>query len=68
MTNSEQPGNGDRPEVTSRRTAIRRWAKYVRTHDDAEWSGQQNVPIDSQLQSATERAGSGGTDPVRCYQ
>ena len=28
------------------------WAEYVRTHPDKEWSRQQNVIINSQLQSA----------------
>ena len=30
------------------------WANYVNTHSDEEWSRQQNVLIDSQLQSARE--------------
>ena len=44
---------------------IKRWAEYVRTHDDEEWSRQQNRLIDSQLQSANELAAAGETDPVR---
>lgn len=28
------------------------WAEYVKTHSDKEWSRQQNVLINSQLQSA----------------
>ena len=44
---------------------IKRWAEYVRTHDDREWSRQQNRLIDSQLQSANEMAAEGDTDPVR---
>ena len=31
---------------------VLRWAKYVRTHDDKDWSQQQNVIINSALQSA----------------
>ena len=44
---------------------IKRWAEYVRTHDDSEWSRQQNRLIDSQLQSANEMAAADETDPVR---
>ncbi|ELZ39198.1 hypothetical protein C463_17303 [Halorubrum californiense DSM 19288] len=44
---------------------IKQWAEYVRTHDDGEWSRQQNRLIDSQLQSANEMAAAGDTDPVR---
>lgn len=29
-----------------------RWADFVRTHPDEEWSAQQNVLINSQLKSA----------------
>lgn len=31
---------------------VRRWAEYVRTHSDKEWSRQQNVIINSALRSA----------------
>jgi len=31
---------------------VRFWANYVRTHSDKEWSRQQNVLIDSQIESA----------------
>ncbi|GAB3410386.1 hypothetical protein GCM10027435_00950 [Haloparvum alkalitolerans] len=37
-----------------RRAFVISWAASVRTHDDAEWSRQGNVLIDSQLQSARE--------------
>lgn len=50
--------------VEKRRTFIRRWAEYVCTHDDEEWSRQQNKLIDSQLQTANEMARRGDTDPV----
>ena len=42
---------------------IKQWAECVRTHDDEEWSRQQNRLIDSQLQSANELAAAGDTDP-----
>lgn len=35
-----------------RREFVRLWAEYVRTHDDEEWSRQQNVIINSALKSA----------------
>lgn len=28
---------------------IKFWAEYVKTHDDEEWSEQQNIIIDSQI-------------------
>tara|TARA_Y100000310_G_scaffold327446_1_gene393830 strand:+ start:11607 stop:11831 length:225 start_codon:yes stop_codon:yes gene_type:complete len=31
---------------------VKYWANYVRTHPDKEWSKQQNVIINSQIQSA----------------
>ncbi|MBI1972943.1 hypothetical protein HYS50_02980 [Candidatus Woesearchaeota archaeon] len=31
---------------------VKRWAEYVKTHSDKEWSEQQNIIINSQLQSA----------------
>lgn len=30
------------------------WANYIQTHPDKEWSKQQNVLINSVLQSATQ--------------
>jgi len=30
------------------------WANYVRTHSDKEWSEQQNILINSQMQSARQ--------------
>lgn len=50
--------------VEQRREFIRRWARYIRTHDDAVWSEQQNTLIDAQLESANEMARNGQTDPV----
>ena len=32
---------------------IDEWAKYVRTHDDKDWSRQQNVIINSCLRTAS---------------
>jgi len=31
---------------------VDKWAKYVRTHNDRDWSRQQNVIINSCLQNA----------------
>ncbi len=28
---------------------VKFWANYIKTHDDKEWSRQQNVIIDSQM-------------------
>lgn len=53
-----------RQNFEARRAFIKRWAKHVRTHDDEEWSRQQNRLIDSQLQTANEMARRGDTDPV----
>ncbi len=35
-----------------RKKFIQTWAEYVRTHDDQDWSHQQNIIINSALQSA----------------
>lgn len=43
------------PQPTERKNRlafVSYWAEYVRTHEDADWSKQQKVLIDSQLQSA----------------
>ena len=32
---------------------VTRWAEYVRSHDDREWSRQQNLIINSALRTAT---------------
>ncbi|SDY83887.1 hypothetical protein [Halopenitus persicus] len=65
MLNSREFEDGRRRNTEQRRAMIKRWAEYVRTHDDEEWSRQQNRLIDSQLQSANEMAAAGDTDPVR---
>lgn len=35
-----------------RKSFVYKWAEYVRTHSDREWSKQQNVIINSALKSA----------------
>jgi hypothetical protein len=65
MLNSETFDADQRQNTERRRAMIKQWAAYVRTHDDSEWSRQQNRLINSQLQSANEMALSGDTDPVR---
>ncbi|RLM76616.1 hypothetical protein DVK05_16420 [Halorubrum sp. Atlit-8R] len=65
MLNSQELKDDHRRNTEQRRAMIKRWAEYVRTHDDSEWSRQQNRLIDSQLQSANEMAAAGETDPVR---
>ena len=37
---------------TERKRFVHQWATYIRTHDDKIWSKQQNVIINSALQSA----------------
>lgn len=64
MPDSEPPDRSSQTNVESRRAAIKQWAEYVRTHDDEEWSRQQNRLIDSQLETANELAARGDTDPV----
>lgn len=65
MLNSQEFEGDQRRNMEQRRAMIKRWAEYVRTHDDEEWSRQQNRLIDSQLQSANDLAATGDTDPVR---
>ena len=43
------PGKDNRE---ARMKFVRYWAQYVRNHDDEVWSKQQNVLINSQVQSA----------------
>lgn len=69
-SNPDGPDPGDlaadrRRNAEDRRAFVRRWAEYVRSHDDEEWSRRQNRLVDSQLQTANEMAASGETDPVR---
>lgn len=65
MMNSEEFEKARRQNADRRRALIKRWAEFVRSHDDEEWSRQQNTLINSQLQSANEVAANGDTDPVR---
>lgn len=65
MLNSQEFEDDQRRNMEHRREMIKQWAAYVRTHDDKEWSRQQNRLIDSQLQSANDMAAAGDTDPVR---
>lgn len=64
MPDSEPPNRSSQANVESRRAAIKRWAEYVRTHDDEEWSRKQNRLIDSQLETANELAARGEIDPA----
>lgn len=34
---------------------VEKWAEYVRTHPDKEWSEQQKILIDSQFKSAGQK-------------
>lgn len=65
MLNSNEFEDDHRRNTEQRQAMIKRWAEYVRTHDDSDWSRQQNRLIDSQLQSANDMAAAGDTDPVR---
>ncbi len=44
-----KPGKDNREE---RMNFVRYWAEYVRTHPDEDWSRQQNILINSQMQAA----------------
>ncbi len=65
MLNSKGFEKTQRHNTRKRRAMIKRWAEYVRTHDESEWSAQQNRLINSQLRTANEMARAGDTDPVR---
>ena len=65
MLNSKEFNDDQRRNTERRRSMIKQWAEYVRTHDDKEWSRQQNRLINAQLQSANDMAAAGDTDPVR---
>ena len=68
MLNSEEFERSQRKNIEDRRAFIKYWAEYVRTHDDEEWSRQQNKLIDSQLESANEMARNGDTVPATFAQ
>lgn len=65
MPDSNELNSSQTKSIEQRRKFIKQWAEYVRTHDDEEWSCQQNKLIDSQIQSANESAKRGDTDPAR---
>ena len=44
-----KPGKDNREE---RMNFVEYWAEYVRTHPSKDWSRQQNILINSQIQSA----------------
>jgi len=44
-----KPGKTNKED---RMNFVRYWAEYVRTHDDEDWSKQQKVLIDSQLENS----------------
>lgn len=44
-----KPGKGNRED---RMNFVEYWADYVRTHPDEDWSKQQKIIIDSQIQNA----------------
>ncbi|MFB6178648.1 MAG: hypothetical protein ABEI77_02855 [Halorientalis sp.] len=64
MLSSEEFERTQQQNTKERRAFIKRWAEYVRTHDDEEWSRQQNKLIDTQIESANELASRGETDPA----
>jgi len=41
-----------RTNSEDRKNFVKYWAHYVRTHSDEEWSKQQNILINSQMQNA----------------
>jgi len=47
--NKLKPG---RTNAEERMNFVEYWAEYVRTHPDEDWSKQQKMLIDSQLQNA----------------
>lgn len=46
---SLKPGKNNKED---RMNFVRYWAEYVRTHNDKDWSKQQKVLIDSQIENA----------------
>mgnify|MGYP001594998300 FL=1 len=47
--------NPGRNNTEGRMNFVKYWAEYVKTHVDEDWSSQQKVLIDSQMQNAKER-------------
>jgi hypothetical protein len=50
--NLEELKNDRQRNSEERMKFIEFWANYVKTHSDKEWSKQQNVLIDSQIEHA----------------
>lgn len=44
-----KPGKSNEED---RMNFVKYWAEYVRTHDDEDWSKQQKILIDSQIENA----------------
>ena len=65
MQNPTAFEDDQRRDMEERRAMIKRWAKYVRTHNDQEWSRQQNRLVNSHLQSTNDMAASGDSVPSR---
>jgi len=42
-----KPGNNNQED---RLNFIKFWAEYIKTHSDEDWSKQQNIVIDSQIE------------------
>ncbi len=47
-----KPGKNNREE---RINFIKFWVEYIKTHSDKEWSKQQNMLIDSQIDYESEK-------------
>lgn len=62
MIDSNELGAEIERNTAERHSFIKQWAAYVREHEDAEWSRQQNKLIDAQLQRARELSKAGEID------
>ncbi|MBU3897240.1 MAG: hypothetical protein KJ697_04935 [Nanoarchaeota archaeon] len=49
-----KPGKNNRED---RLNFVRFWANYVKTHSDQDWSEQQNIVIDSQMDNVILKRG-----------
>ena len=52
MENGFNAGEFKRLNDEDRMWFVEYWARYIKTHPDKDWSRQQNVIINSQIQSA----------------
>ena len=52
MENDFSPAEFRRLNDADRMWFVEYWARYIKTHSDKDWSKQQNVIINSQIQSA----------------